>query len=170
MMMPDKNRSQFSEALFGDLNSIIASRVARAFSAEDWIQLQTKILPRIILPPINFGDLDQKLREHVILLARGGWYPYREMTLGTMQLAAEDIAQDKYQDADGKMGKVFEQGYQNIKSHIVAKLPAKRSVVLASSFKAHESGDYLLSVPVFLIQAEGICLDVTNVQLYSKKN
>jgi len=36
--------------------------------------------------------------------------------------------------------------------------------------EAHNGGEYDLSVPVFLAQADGICLELIGVQLYSKRS
>ena len=44
-----------------------------------------------------------------------------------------------------------------------------RAIILESAFNAHKRKEYALSIPVLLIQADGICYDLINKQLYSKK-
>jgi hypothetical protein len=45
-----------------------------------------------------------------------------------------------------------------------------RADIICDAFNAHKRGEYSLSVPVFLIQAEGICMDITKYPLYKKRN
>jgi hypothetical protein len=147
----------------------ITAEIANAFSQVDWDQLLTQIAPKITLPPIDLSGLFPELPETVNLLAKGGWYPIGNMTIGTMKVCAEYIANGNYQDADAKMIEVFEEEYQNIKTQILAEVP-ERSDVLLNAFRAHERDEFMLSVPVFLIQTDGICFDAAKVQLYSKQN
>jgi len=161
----DDNHYPISQELFKDISTVLAKELAKAFSQVDWSQ----VAPPIVFPQVDFGGLDQHLRAKIILLAKGGWYPDNKMSLGLIRNTAKNIENGDYQDADSKMIAFFKDGYQSIKSRILADL-SDRSYVLASAFHAHELGEYTLSVPVFLIQADGVCFDVADVQLYSKRN
>lgn len=147
----------------------ITSGIADVFSQVDWNQILTQIAPKIDLPPIDLRALFPEMPDSLILLTKGGWYPNQKMTIGTIKLCAGYIAKGKYQEADARMVEIFEGDYQSIKTRILADVP-QRSDVLLSALKAHEQGEFTLSVPVFLIQADGICLDAAKVQLYSKQN
>jgi hypothetical protein len=147
----------------------ITAEIADVFSKVDWNQILTQIAPKIALPPIDLSGLFPELPESVILLAKGGWYPNRKMSIGTIQDCAEYIAKGKYQEADAKMIEILEEDYRITKTRILAEVP-ERSDVLLNAFRAHERGEFVLSVPVFLIQADGICLDAAKVQLYGKQN
>lgn len=163
--MPKERQSPISNPLFDE----ITSGIADVLSQVDWNQVLAQIAPKIDLPPIDVSALFPEMPESVILLAKGGWYPNQKMTIGTIKRCAEHVARGEYKEADAKMVEIFEADYQSIKARILAEVP-KRSDVLLNAFKAHEQGEFTLSVPVFLIQADGICLDAANVQLYSKHN
>ena len=45
-----------------------------------------------------------------------------------------------------------------------------RSRFLDQAFDAHRRGDYALAIPVFLIQADGICKETVGEQLYARAN
>jgi hypothetical protein len=163
--MSKERKSPISNPFFDE----ITSGIADALSQVDWNQILTQIAPKIDLPSIDVSTLFPEMLESVILLAKGGWYPNQNMTLGTIKLCAEYIAKGAYQEADAEMVEVFEEDYRNIKARILTTVP-KRADVLLNAFKAHEQGEFILSVPVFLIQADGICLDIAKVQLYGKLN
>lgn len=52
----------------------------------------------------------------------------------------------------------------------LASMVQPRAAILESAFNAHKRKEYALSIPVFLIQADGICYDLINKQLYSTKD
>jgi hypothetical protein len=163
--MSKARQSPISHHLFDE----ITSEITDVFAQADWNQILSQLAPKIELPPIDLSALFPELPESVILLAKGGWYPNHEMTIGAIQDCAEHIAKGEYQEADPKMIEVFEADYQRTKMRILSEVP-ERSDVLLNAFRAHERGEFTLSVPVFLIQADGICLDTAKVQLYSKHN
>ena len=41
--------------------------------------------------------------------------------------------------------------------------------ILSAAFKAHTAKEYELSIPVLLIQAEGICQDILSVKLFQEE-
>ncbi len=125
-------------------------------------------LPEVKLPPFDFGEIDQRIHEALVLLGRGGWYLYEEMTFDDLYGAAHEISEGNFADADTRMCSIYENDYDAIKNRILKEFPS-RAQVLSRAFQAHERGEYELSVPVFLAQADGICQDAINVQLYSKR-
>lgn len=147
----------------------ITAEIADVFSKANWNQILAQIAPKIEFPQIDLRAIFPDLPESVVLLAKGGWYPNRKMLIGTIQDCAEYIAKGNYQAADAKMVKIFEEDYRSTKMQILAEVP-ERSDVLLNAFTAHERGEFILSVPVFLIQADGICFDAAKVQLFSKQN
>lgn len=167
--MPDKPRYPNTQALGEIFVSAMADTLRDAFSEVDWSRLQASLAISPILPKIDLGGLDQRLREDVMLLARGGWYPHGEMTIGLIRNAAQAIGQGDFDDADRKMIAYLEGDFIQVKSRILSKL-RRRSLVLNSAFEAHERGEYSLSVPVFLIQADGVCYDIAEVQLFNKRD
>lgn len=47
---------------------------------------------------------------------------------------------------------------------------SERSKILEDAFTAHEQGQYSLSIPVMLAQADGICHEILGVSFYAKCN
>jgi hypothetical protein len=62
----------------------------------------------------------------------------------------------------------YEEEAPNLLGALVAQHPARESI-LRKCVTAHKRGDYELSVPVFLAQADGICVELTKLNLYAKK-
>ena len=42
--------------------------------------------------------------------------------------------------------------------------------MISAARRAHEAREYVLSVPVLLVQADGLCYDTIGVQLFKRKN
>lgn len=61
----------------------------------------------------------------------------------------------------------FEGRLDAIEDALVAELP-RREKILRQAFAAHRRGDYELSVPVLLIQADGACVDLTDHHFFQK--
>ena len=56
---------------------------------------------------------------------------------------------------------------QDIEGDLTKRFP-KRQRILRKAFQAHDAGDYELSVPVFLAQADGIAAEIFGVSFYSQ--
>lgn len=91
-------------------------------------------------------------------LAYRGWFFTDEMTLNEISvfynLTTSQHSVDEAQ-IDGYMEKLVEKYTDHIKQKLYDRYPTRKDV-LEAAFNAHDRGEYNLSIPVFLAQADGI--------------
>jgi hypothetical protein len=104
--------------------------------------------------------LPEHMRRCCSVLADHGWYADGDFGAG----AAGDLAQafeTGNQDwANAELVADYKKRLPEIKTALFERYP-HREKILNAAFAAHERGEYELSIPIFLIQADGICNDVT---------
>ena len=116
-----------------------------------------------------YRELPEKLKVIIKNLAYRGWYILIEMELPEITLLSGFITNKKYDELDNYMCNIIESKLDQIEKEIIQKYPNRKKII-HFAFCAHKKGEYDLSVPVFLIQADGICNELLKVHLYSKKN
>ncbi|MCK4358460.1 MAG: hypothetical protein KAW92_06910 [Candidatus Cloacimonetes bacterium] len=125
-----------------------------------------------IVPFLNYingiyRELPEKLKIIIKNLAYRGWYISIEMDLPELTLLSEFITNKKYDKLDNYMCNIIESKLDQIEKEIIQKYPNRRKII-QSAFNAHKKGEYELSVPVFLAQADGICNELLEMSLYKK--
>jgi hypothetical protein len=104
--------------------------------------------------------LPEGIRQGLSVLAKQGWYVDSEMdlpfTISLIRLAEEGQAGA----VDAQLSLYFDQRSEAIRDRLCDQFPS-RSHILIAAFRAHNGGKYDLSVPVFLAQVNGICLELT---------
>jgi hypothetical protein len=113
-------------------------------------------------------ELPSRNREALCLLAQHGWYFDPELPYSVLFEIAAEFKSGNHQSAYSELCDHFEARLDAIEKLLVSMAP-DRAKIIESSLAAHKRGEYALSIPVFLAQAEGLCLDFTGFQLYSKK-
>ncbi len=113
--------------------------------------------------------LPEGTRQAVVLLGQHGWYISLEMPLSDFSKLANQIQARNCSGVDEWMNDFYERNLDRIKEDLQKEFP-HRSRILELAFKAHKRGEYELSIPVFLSQADGICYELIGIQLYSRRN
>lgn len=129
--------------------------------------LQQSFKPIIESLVRSLEELPKKNRETLIALADNGWYLDPDLSLPDMFELAEKFTSGSLDDANSALCNHFDGRASEIGLCLISQLP-ERSRLFASAFEAHRRGEYALSIPVFLAQADGVCHKITGVQLYSK--
>lgn len=129
--------------------------------------LQDSIAPAFEAFARAIEQLPEKTRYALMILAENGWYLDPNMSIPMLTEAAKLFTSGKKEEAHDLFCDYFEGRITAIDDAFNQYLPA-RGRLLSFAFKAHENEQYALSVPLFLAQADGICADITGVQLYSK--
>jgi hypothetical protein len=117
----------------------------------------------------NLEDLPKRIRPALATLAQHGWYLDPEMDLPGIAEMVLLFKEGKATAAHNELATYFDQRREAILNRLCTAFP-QRSNIFTSAFKAHEAGQYELSIPVLLAQADGICLELTGIQLYSKRD
>lgn len=109
--------------------------------------------------------LDDRMRHMLAVLGARGWY--FDMDLSPRE-GDELLARLEGGD-EAALVEHYRTRLSEIQQELTAWHPTRRGV-LARAFEAHRRGEYELSVPVLLSQADGICKDLIGAQLYAKRD
>jgi hypothetical protein len=114
----------------------------------------------------RFDDLPSAIKFGVKTLSESSWYIHGNMTLGLVQLA-DMLVDGQSDEVNTLMVSYFENYVDEIETRLVSQYP-KRKEILKAAFRAHRQQEYFLSIPVFLSQVDGICLDSLGGQYFRK--
>jgi len=118
------------------------------------------VITRVELLPL-------RLKEQLIVLAQHGWYIDPEMAVSDIQRLHRAFDEGEIEAADAWFASYFREHLDAIEKRLTERHPT-RAKVIAAACKAHRAGDFVLSVPPLLSQADGIALDLRERELYSK--
>lgn len=105
-------------------------------------------------------------RTGLLRLASHGWYLPSSIGIDVPPRLARDDEIDWTQIDDDMRG-LWSEELSSAESELENEHP-RRATILNQAFAAHRNGQYFVSVPALLSQADGICFDLLGMQLYSK--
>ncbi|WP_418118288.1 hypothetical protein [Variovorax sp. 350MFTsu5.1] len=108
-------------------------------------------------------------RKALMELGQRGWYLDGEMALSTPFEFARAISEGRIEETEVALEDHFTTRLDAIESEIATAFPS-RARILAAAFRAHKDGLYACSIPVFLTQMDGICMEVGNKYFFIKEN
>jgi hypothetical protein len=114
-------------------------------------------------------ELPEHMRAACKELADEGWYIDGDFGAGACGDLARAIRAGNREWANEQLVEDYTLRLPAIKAALFERYP-HRAKILRAAFAAHERGEYELSVPVFLAQADGICLEVTRHSMFIKSN
>lgn len=115
-----------------------------------------------------FKELPEEISPAIRSLVNLGWFPSGEMGLSEIHaFRALCDSGDKSAVAAAMIEWLHEERKQ-IQERASIRFP-NRSKILASAFNAHTTGQYELSVPIFMAQVEGMCVEVVGTKFFSMK-
>lgn len=132
------------------------------------INLENLISPAFVEFTKNLAALPERTRKSLMVLAKHGWFFDPEMPIVGIREIENILENGDTESANSELMEYFSERLSEIEEDIKKKFPT-RANILECAFNAHRRKEYALSIPVFLIQADGICYDLINKQLYSKK-
>lgn len=112
-------------------------------------------------------QLPESQRHILEILAKDGWYLDLDIYLTEISKVVELYKNDNFERAREIMCQHFMSHTETFSKNLSAQFP-ERAEVLTAAIDAHSKGQFALSVPVFLAQADGICAQATGIELYSK--
>lgn len=122
--------------------------------------------PSLFAAVVTFEKLPAEIRPAMLALLQRGWFFSGQRDFPELiELKNLNDAGD-FQQVDLYMQNWIENELDLIETRFCNAFP-KRAGIISEAFNAHISGQYALSIPVFLIQAEGICVDTLGVKLFS---
>lgn len=137
-------------------------RIQEAERIQRWSTISDDLARRL-------REWPRELRAQLDVLFAQGWCLDSEMPLTTGGELAQAFLEGEEIEAQNWLMDWFTDRLDAIEQTLVERHPA-RAAVVAQAFDAHRRGDYALSIPVFLIQAEGVVQDRHRRQLFSKNS
>lgn len=127
------------------------------------------ILPFVESLRVALDELPPKLRKVYVGAANHGWYlPWDiPITAITPLISALDSATPE--ELDDMFSKLFAEYPEKIGEEVGVRFP-QRKTVLAEAVEAHRRGSYALSTLAFLVQAEGIAIELGLPSPYENKD
>jgi hypothetical protein len=143
-------------------------------STEQWqmIEERTRNIFSNVLNTLLTGleALPDRVQNDLEVLGSNGWYLDLEMTIPLLSEVANLFNSEEIENGDNILCAYYDERLDDMKRIIENQYP-DRWPILEAAFNAHSRGDYALSIPIFLIQADGICQVVTGgLQLYSRRD
>jgi len=108
-------------------------------------------------------------REVDLILAKNGWYIDPEIPADEPFELAKQFEAGNSTQANEALSNHYDSRLDEIEKSLCDSFP-ERARVLHGAFDAHRRKEYGLAIPVFLAQADGICVKNTQTPLYGKRN
>jgi hypothetical protein len=141
-------------------NDAVAAQIAAA------IRSAQEILKEVT---VSSQKLPVEIRLAIRSLANIGWFPSGEMGFSEIQAFGALCDSGHKSAINTAMIEWLHGELGNIQAR-ASKIFPNRSKILASAFRAHDAGQYELSVPVLMAQVEGMCLEVFGKKLFATKS
>jgi hypothetical protein len=114
-----------------------------------------------------YEKIPDVIRYSMLVLAEQGWYLNINMTSSVVLRLQAMVYDGKNEEVDNLLMEYFNGKIVEIEEELVSN-HVRRSTLLHAAFKAHRRGEYELSIPVLIAQADGICSEVIGYQLFRK--
>jgi hypothetical protein len=112
-------------------------------------------------------DLPEHMRTACIELANEGWYIDGDFGAGACGDLVRAIRAGNQEWVNCQLMEDYTRRLPAVTAALFKRYP-HRAKILRAAFAAHERGEFELSVPVFLAQADGICYEVTGRHMFIK--
>jgi hypothetical protein len=117
----------------------------------------------------GFKRYEAAFGEQLRILAQNGWYiSWRHTPLASIFPFAALFRDGHTEEGHRRLCSHFAECLTAVESSLASEFP-RRAAILKKAFEAHGRGDYELSIPVFLSQADGISKEVFGASIYSRR-
>ena len=117
----------------------------------------------------HYAQLPEKVKSAIILIANHGWYFDIELDMDRLWPIVKALENGEIADVEIAFADYIEGKIDHIQSFIISQF-SNRANIITKAFEAHKSGEYELSVPVLLAQADGMCKERLNGYLFRNAN
>lgn len=112
-------------------------------------------------------QLPPRISSALLALGERGWYLDGGLGMSELWGIEDWLSAGNVEAVEGFLVGHYESRLSEIEDELAKSAP-KREKILRSAIAAHRRGEYELSVPVLLAQADGVCVDLTNFHLFIK--
>ena len=165
---PGQQRTSSWEASF------VTSLASFLESAGQWIHENREFLRLLLVDSVvSIEDLSEYpptnlplvMQENVKTLMQNGWYPPSDISPMQVRLLARAFEEDA-ESANSLLCERYRSRLDGIESRLRSTYP-NRADILGEAFEAHRQEKYNLSVPLLLMQADGVWWDRLSRNLFS---
>jgi len=131
-----------------------------ALARMDWAAIKRRL-----------DELPEKSKAAMILASSKGWFFGWNDGLQSLMELVEKLGATQAGEIDGVMAEYYRMNLKPFADELISKYP-DRAAAIKAAVKAHLSlGDegYLLSIPVFIAQADGLLAEITNEKSAMKR-
>jgi hypothetical protein len=149
----------------------IRSQLAETMQAWDriWLCLGEEVraswAPYLDSLSEHLETIPPRLQRMLIALGNAGWFLDPKLSLPELWSLEAALESGDFVAVDAALDGHFDHRREPILEMLLERHPS-RTRILKSAFEAHARGEYELSIPVLLAQADGICQDFTKRQLF----
>lgn len=130
-------------------------------------QLQAFVAPVFSDLSKHLKGLPERTRNALTVLGNNGWYLDLEMPMSALW-DLESLLSENVDEAQTSLVEYFRGRVADIAGTLKTAFP-RRARIIEKAFAAHARGEYELCIPVFLAQADGICQDLIEFPLFTKR-
>ncbi|MCB0549353.1 MAG: hypothetical protein KDD19_17375 [Phaeodactylibacter sp.] len=112
--------------------------------------------------------ISEELPDSIVELTKIGWYVPLFSELKFPIVLKDELAAGNTERVNELMINFINEVYPFYKKKTLEDYPERKGP-LEAGFRAHENGEYFLSIPVFFTQIEGICYDQTKNRFFSSR-
>jgi hypothetical protein len=159
----------FGQRMNATLQRIDAAPILQWFAGvgEAYARAVMQVAPTLAAMSKALKELPPRLQEALVRLGNEGWFFDPDMGLSELWTIEALISKGESSTIDALLMSHFTARMQEIEDALAALLP-KRAKFFRSAFAAHRRTEFELAIPVFLAQADGICLEITKKQFFMR--
>ncbi len=161
-----KNYQAIIEVTAPSIEAALASFSSQISSIEPILENLRKFLEKS-------AYLEPHMEGAILFLGNYGWYfdpemiRFHDLVEGYLD-SPKSLSVDQRKELDDLCVEHFESRSEEIEKFISKKFP-HRAHIIQAAFRAHQRGEYILSIPVFMSQTDGICQDILSECLFMSK-
>ncbi len=117
----------------------------------------------------TYEELPPRTQKALLILGENGWYLDLHIDMPFLWSLVEAFAKGSQEEAEVLLAEHFEERSEEIEKDIARRFP-ERGELIGAAFAAHRRGEYVLSIPVLLAQADGICKEASGQNFFLKRD
>jgi len=121
-------------------------------------RVQSGLTADVIKLAKSMEAVPPRTKQALMLMAEHGWYLDLEMAVPYLFKIESVLKEGGIAQVDVALSKHYSERIDGIESSVIERHPNREKIIKAA-FLAHRRGEYELSVPVILAQADGICTE-----------
>lgn len=124
--------------------------------------------PKLVAVLDGLRDLPARYREAILVVADEGWYiDPNEMSFDAPAQLAHKILEGRKDEAEIFLIEHFRERVSSIIAELSAQFPTRKTI-FEQALEAHRLGLYAVSVPTYLVQIDGVCVEISKKHLFMR--